>query len=115
MNGDERLRKAFRDLRDEDSRRVPPFSRVLRERRSEPGPTWLPLAAAAVLLAALALGAVLLPKLHRQQAPDPRQWAALTQWRAATDTLLDEPETPWGGPVRSTTDSLLRHSQLTSE
>lgn len=115
MNSDERLRQSFKDLREEDARRVPPFSRVARAPRTSRSLPWFPLAAAAALIVALALGALILPKMHREPAVDPRQWAVLTEWRASTDDLLNLPDTPLGGPVTSRTDSWLEHSQLTSE
>jgi hypothetical protein len=68
-----------------------------------------------VFVAALAAASAWLPTAHRQPAGDPREWAALTEWRASTDDLLTLPDTPLGGPVTSRTDSWLEHSQLTSE
>ena len=115
MNGDERLRQAFRELRDDDARGVPPFSRTAGAPEPRHARTWLPLAAAAALVVALGLGALVLPKLHRRPAVDPQQWTALTQWHAATDSLLDEPETPWSGPMGSTTDSLLGQTRPESQ
>jgi|WetSurMetagenome_2_1015567.scaffolds.fasta_scaffold27963_3 hypothetical protein len=115
MNSDERLRQSFRELREDDARKVPPFSRVARAPRTSPALPWFPLAAAAALLVALALGVLVLPKMHRNPTSNLQEWAALTEWRASTDDLLNLPDTPLGGPVTSRTDSWLEHSRLPSE
>lgn len=85
---DSRLARLLQAAHDDD-RATPDFDRLLsrqRARRSRRIPHWLPLAAAAVLLAIAA--APLLEMRREQQALEFAR--ELTAWRAPTDTLLSE-------------------------
>lgn len=101
MNTDDKIRQCFRELRDDDVRRVPPFRRVARAPVRTRTVPWLQLAVAVLVMAAVA---VALTFRHRP-APDTAQWEALSTWNAATDQLLTVPSTPWESSVRTPTDS----------
>ena len=93
-NGTEsRLPQLFHELRDQDTHRAPSFERVLRDR---PAPVttfawprvWLAGAVAAALVVTSVTVSLFHARSHRL-AFNTQQWAALTDWRASTDVLLD--------------------------
>jgi hypothetical protein len=93
-NGTENnFRQLFHELRDQDAHRAPSFERVL---RAPPAPVitlaWPRVLLAGAVAAALVVTGVTVSLYHaqpRQLAYDAQQWAALTDWRASTDALLD--------------------------
>jgi hypothetical protein len=89
-DGDENLRRRFRELKDHDRRRARPFdavmasSRELAARRERRRPIRL---AAAVLLLLAGAATVALVRLHRPQP----ELVAIGSWRSPTEFLLQRP------------------------
>ena len=108
-NADNNLRQLFHVLRKQDAERAPDFDKLarIREPQRSFALPWTRLAAAAAIVLVLGLAlAVFITRSH-QSAPDLREWAALSSWRASTDTLLIVSNTCWGSKVTTPTDSLM--------
>lgn len=103
MNTEDRIRQCFREIREDDAHRVPPFRRVARPPVRPLTVPWLRLAAAAVVVVAAVV--VLVAVRRPPAAVDTKQWEALSNWHATTDELLTVSSTPWGSSISTPTDS----------
>lgn len=96
------LKSLFRKLKSEEERLAPAFEPLLRsaargtERTRPSMPTWVRLAGAVAVAAALVIGSGIFPMRPRQPADDLEAWSALSQWTASTDTFLEWSEPHWG-------------------
>jgi len=94
MNPDDKLRHFFQAQRQADTERVPVFRPVTH--RDAPAIAWPRLTFAAALAVVLITGALLMHRLRPVLAVDTARWAVLSNWSAATDTLLSSAcPTPW--------------------
>lgn len=107
MNTDDKIRQCFHELRDEDARRAPSFSRVVRAPVPPFAVPWLRLTASVAVIAALIVALT----VRRKPAVDTQRWAALSSWHATTDELLTVPGTPWGSTLKTPTDSLIENAK----
>jgi hypothetical protein len=116
---DRKLQQLFDGSRAEDARRAPAFDAVASGRRTAPRTAvrWKHLAAAA---AAIVVFGASLTLFHRRSAPGPfdaahghgpavdyKQWTAVSDWRASTDSLLTVSDSPWSRRIIMSTDSLI--------
>ena len=94
-NGTEnRFQQLFHEQRDQDAQCAPSFDRVTRVTRVTPASatmlSWLRLAGAvAALLVVTGVSVNLFRARPHRLAFDAQQWAALSDWQASTDVLLD--------------------------
>jgi len=121
MNADEdnhNLQRVFQELKEQDARHTPAFSRTWNAAASRrPVPRLLPwtrLAAAAVLLMLGTCVAIVQVRTRTPGAETP-DCSALSGWQASTDGLLALPSTPWGSRVKVPSDSWIETDSSKSE
>jgi hypothetical protein len=108
---DSKLRHLFNEARNQDALRAPPFGPLVRvtvrARETMPRFTLLrfSVAASAAVLVILGVSLALFYTTTRQPAAVPEQWAALSNWRAPSDGLLNVSSMPWGGEIVTWSDS----------
>lgn len=116
---DRKLQRLFDGSRAEDARGAPAFDEVMSGSRIAPRTAirWRRLAAAAAAIVVLGASLAL---FHQRSASEPadsahgpgpaadlKQWAAVSAWRASTDSLLTVSSLPCGGWISTPTDSLI--------
>ena len=93
MNPDDKFRQLFQAQRQADAEHTPVFRPVMHQEVSSIA--WPRLAFAAVAIV-IVTGALMMHRSHSLPAADTSRWAALSNWSAATDTLLSSAcPTPW--------------------
>ena len=110
---EQELRELFDGLRREDAAQAPPFARLIRPRHSEDAAPafsfpWLRLLTGLSAAAALAL-VLVSQRTARKPSDNLTQWAALSNWRASTDSFLTASNSGWANTLNTTTDSWLEN------
>ena len=142
---DQKLRRLFDGSRGEDARGMPAFDDLASGRRAAPRTAirWGRVAAAAAVLLVLGAAVTLLgrggasmPTTHPRQVAvsttattsglfdsaygqgtttELTEWAAVSAWRASTDSLLTGSSLPGGSGITAPTDSLIYSNSVSGE